>query len=120
VWRSPSPGLPTIQAVPGRLLFAQRGTPSGNGTGLGRSLTGPVGPVTLAVRVLARRKPLLLLRFDGVLLLRLAARTLVLVLFHEPPRNTRFALSFRPRLGVHVTTGGGRSVVIGLLALGVQ
>ena len=39
--------------------------------------------------VLARRKPILLLRLSGVLLLRLATRTLAGLLFHEPPRITR-------------------------------
>ena len=35
------------------------------------------------------RKPLLLLRFDTVLLLRFAERKLFGLLFQEPPRNTR-------------------------------
>lgn len=36
----------------------------------------------------AQRNPTLLLRFVGLLLLRLAARTLLSLLFHEPPRST--------------------------------
>ncbi len=38
---------------------------------------------------LARRKPLLLFRLSGLFLLRFAERTLLGLLFHEPPRNTR-------------------------------
>jgi len=37
------------------------------------------------------RKPILLLRLSRVLLLRLAERTLLDVLFQEPPRKTRLA-----------------------------
>ena len=47
------------------------------------------------------RKPRLLLRLPGVLLLRLAERKFVPVLFQEPPRLTRFepdALVLRPKL----------------------
>lgn len=44
------------------------------------------------------RKPRLLLRFVGVLLLRFATRALVAVLFHAPPRITRFASSVRSSL----------------------
>ena len=46
------------------------------------------------------RKPRLLLRLPGVLLLRLAERKFVPVLFQEPPRLTRFepdALVLRPK-----------------------
>ena len=39
--------------------------------------------------VFAQRTPMLLLRFVGVLLLRLAARKLVALLFQLPPRITR-------------------------------
>ncbi len=39
--------------------------------------------------VLANRNPLLLFRLEGVLLLRLAERALIALLFHDPPRNTR-------------------------------
>jgi hypothetical protein len=41
------------------------------------------------VVVLERRKPMLLLLFVGVPLLRLATRTLAGLLFQDPPRNTR-------------------------------
>ena len=61
-------------------------------TGLGRSVARPRGPWTerlWPVSVLARRKPMLLLRLDGVFLLRLAERRLSGLLFHEPPRRTR-------------------------------
>ena len=37
------------------------------------------------------RKPLLLLRLFGLLLLRYAARALLSLLFQEPPRNTRLS-----------------------------
>lgn len=40
----------------------------------------------------ASRKPRLLLRFEGVLLLRLATRQFVAVLFQLPPRFTRLEL----------------------------
>ena len=39
---------------------------------------------------LARRKPMLLLRLVGLLLLRFAARAFCALLFHVPPRRTRF------------------------------
>jgi len=39
--------------------------------------------------VLERRKPMLLLRLPGVLLLRLATRQFCGLLFHDPPRMTR-------------------------------
>jgi hypothetical protein len=39
--------------------------------------------------VLAQRKPMLLLRFVGVLLLRYAERRLLALLFQLPPRITR-------------------------------
>lgn len=45
----------------------------------------------LARVVLAKRKPLLLLRLSGVFLLRLAERKLFALLFHEPPRSTRLS-----------------------------
>ena len=45
---------------------------------------------------LTMRKPRLLLRFVGVLLLRCATRAFVAVLFHEPPRITRFASFYDP------------------------
>jgi hypothetical protein len=38
---------------------------------------------------LARRNPLLSLRLSGSFLLRFAARNLLGLLFHEPPRSTR-------------------------------
>jgi hypothetical protein len=37
-----------------------------------------------------RRKPMLLLRLSGLLLLRFADRQLMALLFQLPPRNTRF------------------------------
>ena len=43
----------------------------------------------LLMSVLARRKPLLLLRLSVVFLLRLAERRLFGLLFQEPPRKTR-------------------------------
>jgi hypothetical protein len=47
--------------------------------------------------VLARRKPVLLSRLFGLLLLRLATRTFCGLLFHDPPRNTRLEpLAERP------------------------
>jgi hypothetical protein len=36
----------------------------------------------------AQRKPMLLLMFVGLFLLRLAERALLSLLFHAPPRNT--------------------------------
>jgi len=38
--------------------------------------------------LLAQRKPMLLFRLSGLFLLRLALRTLLGLLFHEPPRST--------------------------------
>ena len=46
--------------------------------------------------VFAHRKPMLLLRFVGVLLLRFAARRLLVLLFQLPPRITRFELRGLP------------------------
>ena len=45
------------------------------------------------VRARASRKPMLLLRLSGSFLLRLAERTLLALLFQDPPRNTRRKLS---------------------------
>lgn len=42
--------------------------------------------------VLTIRKPMLLLRLSGVLLLRFAERTFLALLFQLPPRITRFEL----------------------------
>ena len=48
--------------------------------------------------VLATRNPMLLFVLSGVLLLRLEERTLFVLLFQLPPRNTRFAfVGSRPR-----------------------
>ena len=43
------------------------------------------------------RKPMLSFRLFGLFLLRIAHRALFVVLFHEPPRNTRGHLRNRPR-----------------------
>lgn len=53
------------------------------------------------------RKPLLLLRFDGWLLFRYTARTLLELLFHEPPRSTRMtrAIWLDHRLAATVERG---------------
>jgi len=47
--------------------------------------SGNIGP-----QLRTSRKPLLLLRLFGLLLLRLAERMLSALLFQEPPRKTRF------------------------------
>jgi hypothetical protein len=62
----------------------------------------PLGVLAEEPTVLAQRKPLLLLRFAGVLLLRLAERRFVASLFQLPPRRTRFECptSLRWTLGV--------------------
>jgi len=53
-----------------------------------------------AVRIpLAQRKPMLLFSLSGLLLFRFATRVLFALLFHEPPRNTRYALVSRMNLG---------------------
>lgn len=76
-------------------------------TGLDRSLPRRGRRGTPASRVLTSRNPLLLLRFDGLLLLRLAARALLLLLFHDPPRSTRLDVMCSP---VHQPpAGGGRA-----------
>ena len=76
------------------LIFARPHWPSRTRVGLVRSLQSRISRertlAPLLVPVLAKRKPLLLFRLDGVLLLRLAERALFALLFHEPPRNTRF------------------------------
>ena len=59
--------------------------------------------------MLAKRNPLLLFRLDGVLLLRLAERALIALLFHEPPRNTRFDEWPAPVVR-YAVRGGGRSL----------
>ncbi len=46
------------------------------------------------------RKPMLLLRLSGLLLLRLAARQLFGLLLQEPPRNTRDRSQAAPQAGV--------------------
>lgn len=45
------------------------------------------------------RKPILLLRLSGWLLLRFDARRLSGLLFQEPPRNTRFSSQGTPQNG---------------------
>ena len=66
-----------------------RGSPHAPGRTLLHTRT-IVDETALAAVVLARRKPLLLLRLSGVFLLRLAERRFVGLLFQEPPRSTRF------------------------------
>ena len=56
-------------------------------------------------KVLPTRKPLLLLRLSGWLLLRLAERTFDALLLNEPPRKTRL-LTRRPRSFIPVTMSG--------------
>lgn len=53
---------------------------------------------------LAGRKPLLLFLLSGLLLLRLAERQLLSLLFHEPPRRTRFVPLSSLRLDAVVPT----------------
>ena len=53
----------------------------------------------LARAVLAKRKPLLLLRLSGVFLLRLAERKLAGTLPQLPPRSTRFSQGMRAFAG---------------------
>jgi hypothetical protein len=55
--------------------------------GLGRRRMGPC--LSCRHMVLTRRKPLLLLRFDGALLFRYAERQFDAALFQLPPRFTR-------------------------------
>lgn len=54
--------------------------------------------------VLASRNPRLLLLLPGLLLLRLAARTLAGLLFHEPPRLTRLE-PLLPSAPIHSSAG---------------
>ena len=49
---------------------------------------------TGALRGLTRRPPLLLFWFEGLLLLRFAARMFVALLFQLPPRSTRLTPIF--------------------------
>ena len=52
--------------------------------------------MTSTVEYWATRKPLLLFRLSGLLLLRFDTRVFVALLFHEPPRKTRKELSGVP------------------------
>ena len=54
----------------------------------------------LAWTVLAKRKPLLLLRLSGVFLLRLADRKFAGLLFQLPPRSTRLSQGMQAFAGV--------------------
>ncbi len=54
-------------------------------------------------RELEARKPRLLLRLPGSLLLRFAARQFCALLFHDPPRLTRFEPVVSPRRMVELT-----------------
>jgi hypothetical protein len=56
---------------------------------LSATLPASVNARTLAVSVLAKRKPLLLFRLVGLFLLRFAERRFSGLLFQEPPRRTR-------------------------------
>ena len=60
----------------------------GRNRALEAALSGNLFPAVLRTR--QARKPLFLLRMSAVFPLRYAARHLLAVLFHEPPRNTRF------------------------------
>ena len=53
------------------------------------TLAASVNAASLAVSVLATRKPLLLFRLVGLFLLRFAERRFCGLLFQEPPRRTR-------------------------------
>ena len=64
----------------------------------------PLGEKT----VFAARKPMLLLRFDGVLLLRDPARIHVASLFQLPPRRTRFELFSTCPFGVPTQERGNK------------
>jgi hypothetical protein len=54
--------------------------------------------------VLARRKPLLLLRLSGLFLLRFADRQFLGLLFQEPPRNTLNGRPVMPDAGIPAAT----------------
>ena len=69
--------------------------PEENGT-IPCSLPRPVRRGIRAPRVLAARKPMLLLLLFGLLLFRFAHRRLLSLLFHEPPRSTRLRWMFSP------------------------
>ena len=60
------------------------------GSGIDRRASPTVGGVLTAAEEITTRKPLLLFRLSGVFLFRLAERVFLELLFHEPPRNTRF------------------------------
>lgn len=54
-----------------------------------RYLTSSLNEIILSISVLRMRKPMLLLLLSGLLLLRLATRQLLALLFQLPPRFTR-------------------------------
>ena len=58
---------------------------------------------------LATRKPLLLFLLSGLLLFRFAERQLFVLLFHEPPRNTRYAVVGLTPIILGPAVGGGPS-----------
>ncbi len=60
------------------------------GSGFDRRAGPTVGGVLTAEEEITTRKPLFLFRLSGVFLFRLAERVFLELLFHEPPRNTRF------------------------------
>ena len=88
-------GQTSASRQPTALLFTLR-LPGSEGGWTGPLTPGERTPRNSGDRVLANRNPLLLFRLDGVLLLRLADRALFALLFHEPPRNTRFDVTPSP------------------------
>ena len=66
------------------------------------------------------RKPMLLLRLSGGLLLRLAARQFLGLLFHDPPRSTRDRSQAAPQAEAcecsMVARRGGRKKICGAAA----
>ena len=96
------------------LIFARQHTEQDAGWTGTLAHDGAMAIITLAPShavepVLTNRKPLLLFRLDGVLLLRLAERALIALLFHDPPRITRFDGWPAPYPAYCYVTGGERS-----------
>jgi len=75
------------------LAYFSDGVTAVTGTGLDSPVRTRVIPITRFQQAGVReiRNPLLLFRLSGLLLLRLAERQLLSLLFHDPPRSSRSA-----------------------------
>jgi hypothetical protein len=103
--RLSTPGLPAGEAPCIRPRPTAKGARPGRERDRSMLARRPVRRRTRAARVLAARKPMLLLLFNGLLLFRFAQRRLLSLLFHPPPRSRRSVLFVPPDPGPQLGVG---------------